>query len=216
MLFGWYLCCLQVQDHNLASHTVSMTEMESNAQPSLHVAREELVTREGQIPVAQQDLPAVSMRTVPALPLRHPQLQGPPPQTLQVPLARIRRIIKEDEDVNVCSSDAVTLISITTEMFAEYLSKRSFDYAKKDKRKTLLLKDIARAVKENDDLFFLSDAMVELVSSVEIAKRERQAAQAVSIPEQIAEAEQDAEGEESPPASSIEETHWMTASLPGQ
>lgn len=91
----------------------------------------------------------------------------------QIPLARIRRIMKEDEDMGLCSSEVVTIISMATELFSEYLAKKAFEYSKRDKRKTLLLRDIARAVKETDDLFFLTDAMVELITSIEMHKKEK-------------------------------------------
>jgi histone H3/H4 len=119
---------------------------------------------------------------------------------LQIPLARVRKIIKEDEDVQLCSSDAATLISLATEMFSDYLAKKSFEYAVKDKRKTLLLKDIARAVKENDDLFFLTDATTELVMTTESIKKEKH-----SLPttiDTIGPAEHDEEATE-PPTSQI-------------
>jgi len=64
---------------------------------------------------------------------------------------------------------------MATELFSEFLAKKAFEYSKRDKRKTLLLRDIARAVKETDSLFFLTDAMVELIASIEAQKKEKSA-----------------------------------------
>lgn len=102
----------------------------------------------------------------------------------QIPLARIRRIMKEDEDMGLCSSEVVTIISMATELFSEYLAKKAFEYSKRDKRKTLLLRDIARAIKETDDLFFLTDAMVELITSIEMYKKEKSVSDSVANEEE--------------------------------
>ncbi|KAG0216495.1 hypothetical protein BGX28_000009 [Mortierella sp. GBA30] len=60
----------------------------------------------------------------------------------QLPAARVKRIIKEDKDVQMVSNDAVFLISVATELFLESFTTKAFNLAKLDKRKTVSYKDL--------------------------------------------------------------------------
>ncbi|KAK3815490.1 MAG: histone-fold-containing protein [Benniella sp.] len=73
----------------------------------------------------------------------------------QLPIARVKKIIKEDKDVQIVSNEAVFLISIATEIFLEGFTAKAFNLAKLEKRKTVLYKDLATAVTQYDSLEFL-------------------------------------------------------------
>jgi histone H3/H4 len=57
------------------------------------------------------------------------------------PLARIKKIMKADKDVNLVSADAVHLISSATEMFLDTFVKKASDISQNEKRRTILYKD---------------------------------------------------------------------------
>lgn len=57
------------------------------------------------------------------------------------PLARIKKIIKADKDVNLVSADAVNLVSLATEMFLDNFVKKASDISQNEKRRTILYKD---------------------------------------------------------------------------
>ncbi|KAG0060781.1 hypothetical protein BGZ90_003887 [Linnemannia elongata] len=66
--------------------------------------------------------------------------------TTQLPVARVKRIIKEDKDVQMVSNDAVFLISLATELFLESFTAKAFNLAKIEKRKTVSYKDLGNVV----------------------------------------------------------------------
>ncbi|KAF8937849.1 hypothetical protein BGZ58_002057 [Dissophora ornata] len=59
-----------------------------------------------------------------------------------LPVARVKRIIKEDKDVQMVSNDAVFLISLATELFLESFTSKAYNLAKMEKRKTVSYKDL--------------------------------------------------------------------------
>ncbi|GAA5815723.1 hypothetical protein MFLAVUS_009237 [Mucor flavus] len=81
------------------------------------------------------------------------------PGTTILPLARIKRVIKEDKDVSLINAEATFCIAYATELFMEYLVTEAFEKAKKDKRKTVYYKDLAGAVKEIEQFEFLEDVI---------------------------------------------------------
>ncbi|KAF9089981.1 hypothetical protein BGX23_006322 [Mortierella sp. AD031] len=76
-----------------------------------------------------------------------------------LPVARVKRIIKEDKDIQMVSNDAVFLISLATELFLESFTAKAFNLAKIEKRKTVSYKDLATAVTQHDSLEFLQDVV---------------------------------------------------------
>ncbi|KAM9986067.1 hypothetical protein ACTFIZ_004320 [Dictyostelium cf. discoideum] len=81
---------------------------------------------------------------------------------IQLPVARIKRIMRCDKDVKIISSDAVMLVAKSTEMFLDYLVKEA--YKASGKKKTLQYKDLASTIKGVDNLDFLSEIIPEKVS----------------------------------------------------
>lgn len=72
-----------------------------------------------------------------------------------LPLARIKRIMKSDEDVRMISAEAPVLFAKACEMFILELSLRGWGAAEKSKRRTLQKDDIDAAIKNTDIFDFL-------------------------------------------------------------
>ncbi|KAM7253800.1 hypothetical protein ACFE04_026908 [Oxalis oulophora] len=75
----------------------------------------------------------------------------------QLPLARIKKIMKADEDVRMISAEAPILFSKACELFILELTIRSWIHAEENKRRTLQKNDIAAAITRNDIFDFLVD-----------------------------------------------------------
>jgi nuclear transcription factor Y gamma len=74
-----------------------------------------------------------------------------------LPLARIKRIMKSDEDVRMISAEAPVLFAKACEMFILELSLRGWAYSENNKRRTLQKEDIKEAIQRTDILDFLAD-----------------------------------------------------------
>ncbi|XP_047341447.1 nuclear transcription factor Y subunit C-1-like [Impatiens glandulifera] len=75
----------------------------------------------------------------------------------QLPLARIKKIMKADEDVRMISAEAPILFSKACELFILELTIRSWIHAEENKRRTLQKNDIAAAITRTDIFDFLVD-----------------------------------------------------------
>lgn len=75
----------------------------------------------------------------------------------QLPLARIKKIMKSDEDVKMISAEAPVLFSKACELFILELTLRSWLHTEENKRRTLQRNDIAGAISRGDVLDFLLD-----------------------------------------------------------
>lgn len=71
------------------------------------------------------------------------------------PLARIKKIMKADKDVNLVSADAVNLISVATEMFLDSFVKKASEISQNEKRRTILYKDFGKIMKMKVILFII-------------------------------------------------------------
>ena len=76
-----------------------------------------------------------------------------------LPLARIKRIMKSDEDVRMISAEAPVLFAKACEMFILELTLRSWHYSENNKRKTLQKEDIREAIQRTDIFDFLVDVI---------------------------------------------------------
>ena len=74
-----------------------------------------------------------------------------------LPLARIKRIMKSDEDVRMISAEAPVLFAKACEMFILELSLRANAAAEKSKRRTLQKEDVEAAIKQCLVFDFLVD-----------------------------------------------------------
>ncbi|KAK6279808.1 hypothetical protein POUND7_020075 [Theobroma cacao] len=77
----------------------------------------------------------------------------------QLPLARIKRIMKSDKDVKMISADAPVLFSKACELFILELTLRAWLETEEGKRRTLQRSDIARAIRQEEALDFLVDVV---------------------------------------------------------
>lgn len=94
------------------------------------------------------------------------QVQQMPPQSEQdfknhndLPLARIKRIMKSDEDVRMISAEAPVLFAKACELFILELTVRSWTYSQHHKRRTLQKEDIKEAIQKTDIFDFLVDVI---------------------------------------------------------
>lgn len=76
-----------------------------------------------------------------------------------LPLARIKKIMKSDEDVRMISSEAPALFAKACEMFILELTLRSWNNAEDNKRRTLQKDDIAAALNTVEVFDFLVDVV---------------------------------------------------------
>ncbi|ORZ26258.1 histone-fold-containing protein [Lobosporangium transversale] len=91
----------------------------------------------------------------------------------KLPAARVKRIIKEDKDVQMVSNDAVFLISMATEFFLESFTKKAFNLARIGKRKTVSYMDLATAVTQHDSLEFLQDVVPKTMTLTAALEKQR-------------------------------------------
>lgn len=78
-------------------------------------------------------------------------------KTQELPLARIKKIMKLDEDVKMISAEAPVLFAKAAEIFINELTLRSWIHAEENKRRTLQRNDIAMAITKYDQFDFLID-----------------------------------------------------------
>ena len=76
-----------------------------------------------------------------------------------LPLARIKRIMKSDEDVRMISAEAPVLFAKACELFILDLSIRSWNYSQLHKRRTLQKEDVKEAIQRTDIFDFLVDVI---------------------------------------------------------
>lgn len=74
-----------------------------------------------------------------------------------LPLARIKKIMKLDEDVKMISAEAPLLFSKAAEIFIHELTLRAWIHTENNKRRTLQRNDIAMAITKFDQFDFLID-----------------------------------------------------------
>jgi nuclear transcription factor Y, gamma len=76
-----------------------------------------------------------------------------------LPLARIKRIMKSDEDVRMISAEAPVLFAKACELFILDLSVRSWNYSQLHKRRTLQREDVKEAIQKTEIFDFLVDVI---------------------------------------------------------
>lgn len=74
-----------------------------------------------------------------------------------LPLARIKKIMKLDEDVKMISAEAPLLFAKAAEIFIHELTLRAWIHTENNKRRTLQRNDIAMAITKFDQFDFLID-----------------------------------------------------------
>ncbi|XP_053208124.1 nuclear transcription factor Y subunit gamma-like [Panonychus citri] len=96
----------------------------------------------------------------------------------ELPLARIKKIMKLDDDVKVMmiSAEAPVLFAKAAEIFITELSLRAWIHTEDNKRRTLQRNDIAMAITKYDQFDFLIDIVPR--DELKPNKRQQQATQA--------------------------------------
>jgi len=74
-----------------------------------------------------------------------------------LPLARIKKIMKSDEDVRMISAEAPVVFAKACEMFINELTLRAWIHTEENRRRTLQKNDIAAAIASTDIFDFLVD-----------------------------------------------------------
>lgn len=74
-----------------------------------------------------------------------------------LPLARIKKIMKADEDVRMISAEAPVVFARACELFILELTLRAWNHTEVNKRRTLQRNDIAAAITRTDIFDFLID-----------------------------------------------------------
>ncbi|XP_022861768.1 nuclear transcription factor Y subunit C-9-like [Olea europaea var. sylvestris] len=74
-----------------------------------------------------------------------------------LPLARIKKIMKADEDVRMISAEAPVIFARACEMFILELTLRAWNHTEENKRRTLQKNDIAAAITRTEIFDFLVD-----------------------------------------------------------
>ncbi|XP_064405521.1 nuclear transcription factor Y subunit gamma-like isoform X2 [Halichondria panicea] len=78
-------------------------------------------------------------------------------KTPEFPLARIKKIMRMDEDVRMISAEVPVMFSKAVDVFISELSIRAWHITEESKRRTIQCSDIAMAITNNDMYDFLID-----------------------------------------------------------
>nr|OQO24137.1 hypothetical protein B0A51_07560 [Rachicladosporium sp. CCFEE 5018] len=81
--------------------------------------------------------------------------------TVSLPLARIKKIVSQDDDISQCSNNAAFVITAATEKFLQHLVEQSYNIVKSERkpRRNIQYRDVANAVARVENLEFLSDVV---------------------------------------------------------
>ncbi|ODV91421.1 hypothetical protein CANCADRAFT_45006 [Tortispora caseinolytica NRRL Y-17796] len=82
---------------------------------------------------------------------------------LDLPVSRVRKVLRVDPDSVVYSKDATFAIAAATEHFLSYIGTKSVELSRLDRRSGIQYKDVANAVEKYDALGFLEDLIPKTV-----------------------------------------------------
>ncbi|ALC40515.1 Mes4 [Drosophila busckii] len=77
----------------------------------------------------------------------------------QLPMGRVRNIMRLDPDLQIASNEAVFAVTRAVELFIESLARESFTYTVQAKKKTMQKRDVDMAISAVDSLLFLDGAL---------------------------------------------------------
>ncbi|RKF80466.1 Nuclear transcription factor Y subunit C-1 [Golovinomyces cichoracearum] len=89
----------------------------------------------------------------------------------QLPLARIKKVMKADPEVKMISAEAPILFAKGCDIFITELTMRAWIHAEENKRRTLQRSDIASALSKSDMFDFLIDIVPREDASADRQKR---------------------------------------------
>ncbi|TFK48673.1 hypothetical protein OE88DRAFT_1634311 [Heliocybe sulcata] len=120
--------------------------------------------------------------------------------TSPLPIARVQKILKADEELIMVQREAVLAIAIATEQFVKRLMEAVQRVAQRERRTTVQQRDMLSVVRRADEFVFLDEIMQTVVPSEPPAKRkpkalEKAGEQATTLLDQfVVNARQDEEG----------------------
>lgn len=82
-----------------------------------------------------------------------------PKKLLQLPLSRVKSIMKLDPENGKISQDSVFLVTKAAELFLQYLGREAAKYTVQSKRKTVQRRDINTVIDSVPQLCFLEGAL---------------------------------------------------------
>jgi histone H3/H4 len=98
----------------------------------------------------------------------------------QLPLARIKKVMKADPEVKMISAEAPILFAKGCDIFITELTMRAWIHAEENKRRTLQRSDIASALAKSDMFDFLIDIVPREEASSHTKRASNQAAAAAA------------------------------------
>jgi len=104
----------------------------------------------------------------------------------QLPLARIKKVMKADPDVKMISAEAPILFAKGCDIFITELTMRAWIHAEENKRRTLQRSDIASALAKSDMFDFLIDIVPREEAQTHKRSSNHQAAAAAAAAQQSA------------------------------
>lgn len=96
----------------------------------------------------------------------------------QLPLARIKKVMKADPEVKMISAEAPILFAKGCDIFITELTMRAWIHAEDNKRRTLQRSDIAAALQKSD----MFDFLIDIVPREEASGHPKRAAQTGAAP----------------------------------
>ncbi|KEY67277.1 hypothetical protein S7711_04530 [Stachybotrys chartarum IBT 7711] len=98
----------------------------------------------------------------------------------QLPLARIKKVMKADPEVKMISAEAPILFAKGCDIFITELTMRAWIHAEENKRRTLQRSDIASALAKSD----MFDFLIDIVPREEAASHAKRASAQAAAPGQ--------------------------------
>ncbi|CAH0388622.1 unnamed protein product [Bemisia tabaci] len=77
----------------------------------------------------------------------------------QLPLSKMKQIMKLDPEVSLVSQEAAFLITKATELFINFTAKECYSFTLSKKKKTVMIQDLNSAVDSDGPLFFLQGCL---------------------------------------------------------
>ncbi|KAI4461894.1 histone-like transcription factor ccaat-related [Holotrichia oblita] len=81
---------------------------------------------------------------------------------VELPLSKVKSIMKLDPDCHLISKDALFMTSKATELFLQAIGKETFKYTQMGKRKMLVKRDFDNAINNVSSLCFLDGTLEQL------------------------------------------------------
>ena len=91
---------------------------------------------------------------------------------IRFPLAKIKNIMKLDNDIKLCQKNAYLVIGKLTELFLQEIANNAHKICKNSKRKTINLEDINIAIKQNNKFSFIDINSIFYIENLKSSKKQ--------------------------------------------